>query len=118
MAATAERPGWTAQFRELVLDVSTHLHDLRGGAAEWAPALDPDDYAAAQELAAALRRAGAEGLVYPSARHPGGTCAALFHPDLAGNVRQGRHLDYHWNGERVDLYRDASDGAVYRVAAA
>jgi hypothetical protein len=29
---------------------------------------------------------------------------------------QGRHLDYQWDGTRVDLYRDAGSGAVYRVA--
>jgi hypothetical protein len=28
---------------------------------------------------------------------------------------QGRHLDYHWNGRRVDLYRDAGSGQVYRI---
>jgi hypothetical protein len=36
-------------------------------------------------------------------------------PDCAGNVIQGRHLDYHWNGDRVDLYRDAGSGEIYRV---
>jgi hypothetical protein len=28
---------------------------------------------------------------------------------------QGRHLDYHWNGTRVDLVRDRTNGAVFRV---
>ena len=40
---------------------------------------------------------------------------ALFHPDLASNARQGRHLDYHWNGEKVDLVRNAGSGEVLRV---
>jgi hypothetical protein len=30
MAATAQSPGWTSQFREIVLDVRGALHDLRG----------------------------------------------------------------------------------------
>lgn len=30
MVRTAEEPGWTAQFREIILSVSADLHDLRG----------------------------------------------------------------------------------------
>ncbi|WP_156412259.1 hypothetical protein [Bosea sp. Root483D1] len=38
-----------------------------------------------------------------------------FWPDLAGNPVPGRHLDYHWNGERVNLYREAGTGKVFRI---
>ena len=34
---------------------------------------------------------------------------------LARTPVQGRHLDYHWDGEIVDLVRDTTDGTVYRV---
>ena len=112
MAATAEAPGWTSQFRELVLDIAAPLHRV-----DDADALDPDDYRAAQALGRELRDAGAEGVVYPSVRYADGTCAGLFYPDRASEVRQGRHLDYHWDGGRVDLYRDAGSGQVYRVVA-
>ena len=115
MARTAEPPGWTSQFRELVLDIAADLHDLRGGAAALAPALDHDSYDEAQALASSLRASGSEGLVYPSQRDPGGQCVGLFYPDRAANLIQGRHLDYHWEGGRVDLYRDAGSGEVYRV---
>lgn len=114
MARTAEAPGWTSQFREIVLTVAADLHDLRGGDATGG-ALDPDDYAAGQRLAAGLRASGGDGLVYPSVRHPGGACAALFYPDGASAPVQGRHLDYHWDGSRVDLVRDAGTGAVFRL---
>ncbi len=80
-----------------------------------APALDPDGYATSQALGAALRAAGSDGVVYPSARDAGGACTGLFYPDLARNPVQGRHLDYHWDGTRVDLYRDAGSGEVFRV---
>lgn len=114
MARTAETPGWTSQFREIVLSVGADLHDLR--AIDPAnPALDPDSYAASQRLAAALRAGGADGLVYPSIRHRGGECVGLFYPDRASEPVQGRHLDYHWDGTRVDLVRDAGTGAVFRV---
>ena len=36
--------------------------------------------------------------------------------DRATNVVQGRHLDYHWDGAMVDLYRDAGSGDVYRIS--
>ncbi|MBO9623948.1 MAG: RES family NAD+ phosphorylase [Sphingomonas sp.] len=115
MARTREPAGWTSQFREILLDVRAELHDLRGRAPALAAVLDPDDHAAARALGAALRGAGAEGVVYPSLRDAGGECVGLFHPDLARNPRQGRHLDYHWDGKRVDLYRDAASGEVFRI---
>ena len=114
MARTAEAAGWTSQFREIALSVSADLHDLRG--IEPAnPALDPDSYVASQRLAADLKAGGADGMVYPSIRHPGGDCVGLFYPDCASEPVQGRHLDYHWDGTRVDLVRDAGSGAVFRI---
>jgi hypothetical protein len=115
MARTQEKPGWTSQFREIVLAVEADLHDLRGEGSETAPELDPDSYALAQALGAALREAGSDGLVYPSVRRAAGVCVALFYPDCASNPIQGRHLDYHWDGNRVDLVRDAGSGKVFRV---
>jgi hypothetical protein len=115
MARTKEVPGWTSQFREIVLDIDARLHDLRGRNPDHGQALDPDDYTASQALAASLRGGRSNGIAYPSVRHPGGECAALFYPDLASNVIQGRHLDYHWNGKRVDLYRDPGSGEVFRI---
>lgn len=115
MARTAEAPGWTSQFREIVLSVSADLHDLRGAGAASHPALDPDSYSASQSLAMSLKADGSDGVVYPSIRHSGGECVGLFYPDCASDPVQGRHLDYHWDGERVDLVRYAGDGAVFRV---
>jgi hypothetical protein len=118
MARTRERAGWTSQFREIVLDIDADLHDLRGRSPRYAAALAPDDYGEAQRLAAALRAAGSDGIVYPSVRDADGECAGLFYPDRASNPRQGRHLDYHWNGTRVDYYRDAGTGGVVRIGEA
>ena len=115
MARTGEALGWTSQFREIVFSVAADLHDLRGADLQDHPALDPDSYAVSQSLAAGLRAAAANGLAYPSIRHPGGECVGLFYPDLAADPIQGRHLDYHWDGHRVDLVRDAGSGKVFRV---
>ena len=115
MARTSEPAGWTSQFREIVLDVTALLHDLRGLEADPEGILDPDDYAAGQALGLRLRTAGADGIVYPSVRRPGGECVGLLYPDCAANPVEGRHLDYHWNGSSVDFYRDASTGEVYQI---
>lgn len=118
MAATKQVAGWTSQFRELILDVRADLVDLRAIKPDPEQYLDQDTYRASQELGDTVRRNGSEGVVYPSQRHTGGECAALFYPDLASNVTQGRHLDYHWDGARVDLVRDATAGDVYRLVEA
>jgi hypothetical protein len=115
MARTREAPGWTSQFREIILDVEASLHDLREKDKALGPVLAADDYRASQALGAALKLAGSDGVVYPSVRYSDGNCVGLFYPDLASNPVQGRHLDYHWNGERVDLVRDAASGQVFRV---
>lgn len=114
MARTAEPAGWTSQFREIILDVAVLAHDLRDEAT-YADALRPDDHSESRSLAADLRARGSDGIVYPSRRRRGGECVALFHPDLARDPVQGRHLDYHWNGSRVDFYREPVRGEVYRV---
>jgi hypothetical protein len=115
MARTAEPEGWTSQFREIVLDVDLIAHDLRDGAGAFDEALDPDSHEAGQILAEALRAAGSDGIVWPSCRQRGGECAGLFYPDMASSPVQGRHLDYHWNGARVDFTRDAAGGDVFRI---
>jgi hypothetical protein len=112
MARTVEAAGWTSQFREIILGVQGRLTDLHRGATA---ALDPGDYAEGQRLGAALRAQGSDGVVYPSVRYPGGDCVGLFYPDLGHNPMQGRHLDYHWNGARVDYVRDAGTRAVFEV---
>jgi RES domain len=115
MTRTREAPGWTSQFREIVLNVDARLNDLRKPNADQLQALDPNSYAFSQALAARLRAAGSDGLVYPSARQKSGECVALFYPDLATNAVQGRHLDYHWDGTKVDLYRNPNSGQVFRI---
>lgn len=115
MARTKEAPGWTSQFREIILDVRATLHDLRAKAWAYAAALDPVDYRDSQALGGAFHAAGSDGVAYPSIRNEGGECVGLFYPDCARHPRQGRHLDYHWDGRRVDMCRDAGSGQVYRI---
>lgn len=114
MKRTNEDPGWTSQFRELSFDVGFDAHDL-SDAVTYAEAHLPDDYAEPQRVGATLRASGADGVLYASVRNPGGQCVGLFYPDRATAPTQGRHLDYHWNGERVDFYREPTAGTVFEV---
>ncbi|MGL5362405.1 MAG: RES family NAD+ phosphorylase [Bosea sp. (in: a-proteobacteria)] len=117
MRQTRQAPGWTSQFREILMHVRATLHDLRGVNPAFSAVFDPGSYSESQRLGASLRATGSDGIVYPSVRYPGGQCAGLFYPDLASQPLQGRHLDYHWNGERVDLVRDVGRGSLFRVRA-
>ena len=79
MMRTQEAPGWTSQFRELVMDLDATLHDLRGNNPAVAPALDPDSYVESQALAKALRTVGSDGqrwALLPRSRPQSGTRAS------------------------------------------
>ncbi len=98
-----EEPAGDSQFRELTARISGRLHDLRGDG--WAHCLRPDHWAEPQALAASLRAAGGDGIVYPSVRWPAGSAAALFWPDrIHLPILQSRTLQYHWDGQRVTRY--------------
>jgi hypothetical protein len=85
------------------------LHDITTlPNAEVRACLDPDSYAASRLLGAKLRGAGSDGLHYPSVRHKGGQCIAVFWPNVVGIPIQERHLQYEWDGKKVTRYFDYS----------
>ena len=60
---------------------------------------DPETaYLLGQELANTLRLNGGRGIIYPSVRHPKGTCLVAFHPHIVQNVRLGARWKIIWNG--------------------
>lgn len=107
-AATADPPH-AEDMRVLSGRIDAELHDLRSGAPAWAACLDPDDYTASRDLGRRLRASGSNGVVYPSARRHGGTCVGAFRPRAVGIPSQGRHLQYHWDGARIDRYFDYAE---------
>ncbi len=115
MARTKETAGWTSEFREIVVNVEARLHDLRGLEPQFLSLLDPVNYKESQVFGARLRRANSDGIVYASRRYEGEECAGLFYPDCAGSPIQGRHLQYHWNGARIDFFRVPGGGQVYKI---
>ncbi len=116
MRATNEAPGWTSDFRELIGNLAADLEDIRGGSPAWQPLLDPYDYGAAQSFGADLRAGGSDGIAYPSVRHAGGQCAALFWPDVMAVPQQAGHFAYHWDGSRVDRVHDKTRNRIWLVA--
>lgn len=86
-----ETPEWEKEsiltYVDFLADFRNEFHDLRDDAGK--PYLDPDDYAPSQALAATLLSERSMGVIYPSVRHPDGTCIACFRPVLVSNVRRG-----------------------------
>jgi hypothetical protein len=102
-------PVRTEGMRVLVGGVNSELEDVDAvSEPERGALLDPASYAASQVYARRVLEAGAMGLVYPSVRRAGGECLAAFKPKAVQVPRQERHLQYRWNGVRVDRYFDHS----------
>ena len=100
-------PPRSEDMRVLVGVVAEAFEDIAAlPAAQRVAVLDPESYAVSQACAKQLRAAGANGVAYPSVRHPGGQCIGAFRPRAVGIPHQERHLNYRWNGERVDRYFD------------
>lgn len=97
LAYTGEPP-LHVEMRCYQTGVRGSLHDLRQG---YAAQHDPASHGASRALAAALRAAGSDGIVYRSVRHRGGMCAAAFYPDLVMPHVQARHYQYVWDGVRI-----------------
>lgn len=88
--------------RELLAGIIGPFHDLGGARDE--PALSPDigtAYPAGQRLARKILGQGGNGILYPSARRPGGRCLAAFRPHLIQNVRHGDTITFRWTGART-----------------
>ena len=111
---TNEPSGWLATFRELVCEVHGSFVDIRG--AGFDDILSPNDYSKSQEFARLARDKNGNGIVYPSVRYDGGECIAAFYPDVLSIPTQGRHIQIHWNGERIDKFRELDNQKnIYEV---
>ena len=100
LRATRQRP-LELDMRTYLCDVSASFHDIRGKRDRMPDIYDPDSYAASQKFARSLKLAGSNGVVFDSVRHSGGECLAVYRPRLVQNCRQGTHLRYVWDGERI-----------------
>jgi hypothetical protein len=94
-------------YAELVADFVGPFHDLRQAERASEASLHDDPavaYPAGQALARRLRaEVASNGIVYPSARHEGGTCLVAFRPDLVQNLRQGDIWRLEWQGSPAPI---------------
>ncbi|MGF1723559.1 RES family NAD+ phosphorylase [Photobacterium nomapromontoriensis] len=63
--------------------------------------LNPDCYAASQQLARHLKKEGYQAIQYPSVRSDSGICWALFTPKPVYDVVQTYLLEMIWDGEQI-----------------
>jgi RES domain-containing protein len=88
----------TVQYAELFASFAGEFVDLRNVSPR-PGCLSPDQeegYPAGNALADATRAAGHNGIVYPSIRHPEGTCLVALWPQAVQSVAQGRVLALTW----------------------
>jgi hypothetical protein len=84
-------------YDDYLADFSAEFHDIRD-VQEFGGCLASNSYLASQDLAQQLLNAASLGLIYPSVRHPRGTCVACFRPALVMNVRKGPTYLFSWSG--------------------
>lgn len=90
---------------ECKADFGGEFYDIRD-APGFEACLSPTSYIESQSVAERLLAAGSAGILYPSARHPGGTCLACFRPALVGHVRKDARWRFTWDGSselRIEL---------------
>jgi RES domain-containing protein len=81
-------------------DLASDFHDIRDQP-DYKTCLNPDSYVASQALAERLLHAGSAGIIYPSVRHPEGTCIACFRPAIVAHVRKHQRLRLIWSGNQT-----------------
>lgn len=112
LARDSNDPLRREDMRVLVGSISENFEDVDALPNEQkAQILSPNSYTVSQAYACQMRGNGAMGLVYPSVRHAGNDCIGAFKPRAVGLPRQERHLQYQWNGHRVDRYFDFQLGS-------
>jgi hypothetical protein len=100
LRATQEGP-MEIDMRSYLADVAAQFHDIRGKRVQMPNVYDPDNYVSSQAFGRQLKLSGSNGIVFDSVRHPGGQCLAIYRPRLIQNLRQGVHLRYVWDGNRI-----------------
>lgn len=115
-----EEVSWSGEevftFDDYLADFYAEFDSLFGKRPhDFAPYLQPEPiphcYAKPQQLASELMEHGSNGILYPSVRHPGGTCLVCFRPALVYHVRRGARLEL-----RLKAGRRFTRSQVHHVA--
>jgi RES domain-containing protein len=98
----SQMPATIVEARVVVADLDAGaLADIRAPEQRFAPLYAPDDYRASQQFGAWLYADDREGIIYRSVRAAAGQCVVAFTPHILQRARQSKHLDLHWDGERI-----------------
>jgi hypothetical protein len=87
-------------YAEMFASMAGEFVDLRATPAH--ACLDPSPalgYPAGNALADAARARGLNGVIYPSVRHPGGTCIVALWPHAVQSVAPGALYRLEWSGD-------------------
>jgi RES domain len=115
-ARDSQDPPRTEDMRVLVGAIACEFEDVNAlPEPQRTHVLSPTSYAMSQAYARELRQAASYGVHYPSVRRAGGHCIGAFRPRAVGPPHQERHLNYRWNGERVDRYFDYQRDGWFNV---
>lgn len=87
----------TIQMRELISKPKARLQDLTAEQDIHPDLYHDSDYTASQTFGETLRTGGADGILYNSLRHQGGTNLVIYRPKLLLPVVQGDHYEYTWD---------------------
>jgi RES domain-containing protein len=110
-ALDSNDPPRREDMRVLLGSINCDLHDVIAlDDATKSAVLNPNSYAISRSFGREQRDGGSDGLVYPSVRHQGGNCIAVFWPDVVSIPIQERHLKYEWDGKKVGRYFDFKTG--------
>lgn len=89
------------EYVEMHASLAGEFVDLRDTPAHDCLHPDPEQaYPIGNAVAEAARARGLNGLIYPSVRHPGGTCLAALLPHAVQSVAKGDYWRLEWRGER------------------
>ncbi len=86
------------EYGEMIASMAGIFVDLRPAPDH--PSLNPaaeKAYPVGNALAAQARAEGHNGIIYPSVRHPGGTCIAALWPNVVQSVAQGAMYRLTWS---------------------
>jgi hypothetical protein len=102
--AATKDPALVETYRSYKGSLRKPMHDIRGRGFDHLLSKDVADYQRSQSLAAALRTADSNGIVYPSVRHAGGECLAAFWPNVVAIPVQDQHVHVRWDGTAISAW--------------
>lgn len=97
----SNEPPCSISMREYISAVKKPLIDLTDAAFSDYLHPDAEDYSRSQTFARQIKSENHWGILYPSVRHQGALCTAIFRPPALAIPHQGCHLKYIWDGQRI-----------------